>query len=66
LRYSKSSEGEFIMNSEKPAKDDARSASRRAALKKLGRYAAVSAPTVTVLLAATAKPKKAVAASVPF
>ena len=40
-------------------------ASRRAALKKLGKYAAVSAPAVTVLLAATAKPKKAVAASVP-
>ena len=40
-------------------------ASRRAALKKLGKYAAVSAPTVTVLLAATAKPKTAVAASAP-
>ena len=38
-------------------------ASRRATLKKLGKYAAVSAPVVTVLLAATTKPKVAVAAS---
>jgi len=43
----------------------AETASRRAALKKLGRFAAVSAPTVTVLLAATAKPKTAIAASAP-
>ena len=40
-------------------------ASRRAALKKLGKYAAVSAPAVTVLLAAAAKPKVAVAVSAP-
>ena len=43
----------------------AETASRRTALKKLGRFAAVSAPTVTVLLAATAKPKTAIAASAP-
>jgi hypothetical protein len=54
-----------MMNREKPAKDHARSASRRAALKKLGKYAAVSAPAMTVLLSATAKPRKAVAASAP-
>ncbi len=52
-----------MMESEKESKHEARPASRRAALKRLGRYAAVSAPTVTVLLAATAKPKVAVAAS---
>src|SRR5258706_6198392 len=36
---------------------------RRALLKKIGRFAAVSAPTVTLLLTATAKPEKAVAVS---
>jgi hypothetical protein len=36
---------------------------RRALLKKIGRFAAVTAPTVTLLLTATAKPKKAVAVS---
>jgi hypothetical protein len=36
---------------------------RRAILKKLGRFAAVSAPAVTLLLAATAKPGVAQAAS---
>jgi hypothetical protein len=45
--------------------DSSEATSRRAALKKLGKYAAVSAPTVTVLLAAGAKPKAAVAASAP-
>jgi hypothetical protein len=50
----------------KPDKDQKPEiASRRVALKKFGKYVAVSAPTVTVLLAATAKPKKAIAASVP-
>jgi hypothetical protein len=43
--------------------DDAQhAAARRAALKKLGRYAAVTAPAVTLLLAAALKPKQAVAA----
>ena len=36
---------------------------RRALLKKLGRFATVTAPTVTLLLAATGKPKKALAVS---
>ncbi len=36
---------------------------RRAALKKLGRFATVTAPTVTLLLAAQAKPNAAQAAS---
>jgi len=49
---------------EKPAEphDDAASA-RRALLRKLGRFAAVTPPAVTLLLAATAKPNKAQAAS---
>jgi hypothetical protein len=34
-------------------------------LKKVGRFAAVAAPTVTLLLAAAAKPKKAMAVSTP-
>lgn len=38
--------------------------SRRETLKKVARFAAVSAPAVTLLLAATAKPKKAMAISV--
>jgi hypothetical protein len=33
---------------------------RRALLKKLGRFAAATAPAVTLLLAATSKPAKAV------
>ena len=46
---------------------DANSAvERRALLKKVGRFAAVTAPTVTLLLAATAKPKKAMAVSPVF
>jgi len=36
---------------------------RRAALRRLSRFVAVSAPAVTLLLAASLKPKKAVAAS---
>ncbi len=38
---------------------------RRALLKKLGRFAAVSAPTVTLLLAAKAKPGAAAVSCVP-
>jgi hypothetical protein len=34
---------------------------RREVLKRIGRYAAVSAPAVTLLLAALGKPKKAIA-----
>jgi hypothetical protein len=37
---------------------------RRAMLKKIGRFAAVSAPAVTLLLAAQTKPVKAVPVSV--
>ena len=37
-------------------------ADRRAALKKLGRYVAISAPAVTLLLAAGTKPAKAACA----
>jgi hypothetical protein len=36
---------------------------RRVALRRLGRFVAVSAPAITLLLAAGLKPKKAVAAS---
>jgi hypothetical protein len=56
-------------NSDKPQQTPAEtqtSKQRRALLKKLGRFAAVTAPTVTLLLATTAKPKKAVAASPVF
>jgi hypothetical protein len=42
---------------------EAKSAERRALLKKVGRFAAVTAPAVTLLLAAMAKPKKALAVS---
>jgi hypothetical protein len=46
------------------AKDDRESkndvaADRRAALKRLGRYAVITAPAVTLLLAAGSKPAKA-------
>jgi hypothetical protein len=40
------------------------SKNRRDVLKKAGRFAAVTAPAVTLMLAATAKPKKAMAISV--
>ena len=40
-------------------KDDANVTSRRATLRKLGKYAAVSAPAVTVLLAASTRPARA-------
>ncbi len=52
-------------NSGKPPETSAEIAKeRRALLKKLGRFATVTAPTVTLLLAATGKPKKALAVSV--
>ena len=38
--------------------------SRRAVMKKIGRYAAITAPAVTLLLAASTKPAKAVPISV--
>ncbi len=44
---------------------DASAQARRPVLKKLGRFAAVTAPAVTLLLAAETKPTKAVASSVP-
>jgi hypothetical protein len=53
-------------NSDRPSEtvSEAESANeRRAALKKIGRFAAVSAPAVTLLLTATANPKKAAAVS---
>ena len=40
--------------------DQSQDESRRALLKKAGRYAAVTVPAVTLLLAASAKPAKAV------
>ena len=45
-------------------RDNAHKEDRRAVLKKAGRFVAVSAPAVTLLLAATAKPKKAMALSI--
>ena len=50
---------------DKDLEESGKKASRRATLKKLGRYTAVSAPAVTVLLAAATKPKVAVAVSSP-
>jgi hypothetical protein len=54
--------GNMIIQSQETAEAKT-AAERRALLKKLGRFAAVTAPTVTLLLAATAKPKKALAVS---
>ena len=53
-------------NSDKPQEASAKTKSakqRRALLKKLGRFAAVTAPTVTLLLTAQAKPGRAVPTS---
>ena len=49
--------------SEIQEKEAARLESRRVILRKAGRFVAVTAPAVTLLLAATAKPKKAMAVS---
>ena len=48
-----------------PATKSATARQRRTLLKKLGRFAAVSAPTVTLLLAAKAKPAAAVVSCSP-
>ena len=48
-----------------PADKSVNARHRRALLKKLGRFAAVSAPTVTLLLAAKAKPGAAAASCAP-
>ncbi len=45
-------------------KAEAKSVERRALLKNAGRFAAVTAPAVTLILTAAAKPKKALAVSV--
>jgi hypothetical protein len=51
------------MSEEKPDRKDSREATpRRRALKRIARYGAVSAPAIALLLAASAKPKKAWAA----
>ena len=47
------------------APEDGSLQARRPVLKRLGRFAAVTAPAVTLLLAAQGKPSKAVAASAP-
>ena len=54
-----------MSKSDQDAMNSGKATSRRATLKKIGKYAAVSAPAVTVLLTAAAKPNKAVAASAP-
>ena len=59
----KTQKGASKIITEETATNSTASLERRAALKKIGRFAAVSAPTVTLLLAATVKPKKAMAAS---
>ncbi|HXQ42531.1 MAG TPA: hypothetical protein VN821_14775 [Candidatus Udaeobacter sp.] len=48
-----------------PAPEDASAQARRPVLKRLGRFAAVTAPAVTLLLAAQTKPSKAVPPSLP-
>ncbi len=58
------SRGDYVNKIENPVIADAEQAAvqkRREALKRIGRYAAVSAPAVTLLLAALGKPNKAVA-----
>src|SRR5579871_3711325 len=55
--------GRHMANTGKDDKSQINAAQRRAILKKLGRFAAVSAPTVTLLLAAKAKPGLAQGAS---
>ncbi len=52
-------------NDDKDVRDTDQAASRRVALKKLGKYAAVSAPTVTLLLATMTKPQAAPISSIP-
>jgi len=52
-------------NADKDVKDIDKAASRRVALKKLGKYAAVSAPTVTLLLATMTKPSAAISSIPP-
>jgi hypothetical protein len=52
-------------NADKDVKDIDQAASRRVALKKLGKYAAVSAPTVTLLLASMTKPSAAISSIPP-
>ena len=58
------SRGAYVNKIENPVIADAEQAAvqkRREALKRIGRYAAVSAPAVTLLLAALGKPNKAIA-----
>ena len=57
--------GNKIGKDKAKADEPVNASERRALLKKLGRFAAVSAPTVTLLLSAKAKPARAGPASVP-
>jgi len=49
---------------QQPSKDSTVDQSRRATLRRLGRFAAVTPPAVTLILAARAKPALAVASGV--
>ena len=56
LALPKGRSGDHMANTGKEDKSQLNAAQRRKILKKLGRFAVVSAPTVTLLLAAKAKP----------
>ena len=49
------------MDTGKQVEENTVSASRRATLRRLGRFAVITAPAVTLLLAAKTKPARAVA-----
>jgi hypothetical protein len=59
----KAEEGVADAVSQETAGDVDATTERRQILKRLGRFAAVTAPAVTLLLAATAKPREALAIS---
>jgi hypothetical protein len=63
--YYLNKKGDAMPNADKDVKDIDQAASRRVALKKLGKYAAVSAPTVTLLLASMTKPSAAISSIPP-
>jgi hypothetical protein len=53
-------------NPQHPAEDAAVNQTRRVALRRLGRFAAITPPAVTLLLSATAKPASAATSTPPI
>jgi hypothetical protein len=53
-------------NPQHPVEDAAVKQTRRATLRRLGRFAAISAPAVTLLLSATTKPASAITSLPPI